>query len=196
MMAWRRLGDKPLSEPMMVCLLTHICVIRPQWVNTLRSRQNGRRFPHDIFKYIFLNENVGISITISPTFVLNGSINNIPSLVKIMAWRRSGAKPLSEPMMVSLLTHICVTRPHWVKEKYPWCLLSTPATALLTVSSKLQFWQTFISPGSFLYILLFRVLYLEDSLTQLPCEIKIPLLYNLWQEVPALWIYSWNKNIF
>ena len=27
----------------------------------------------------------------------------------------SGDKPLSEPMMVSLLTHICVTRPQWVK---------------------------------------------------------------------------------
>ena len=27
------LGDKPLSEPMMVRLLTHICVNRPQWVN-------------------------------------------------------------------------------------------------------------------------------------------------------------------
>ena len=26
-------GDKPLSEPMMVRLRTHICVTRPQWVN-------------------------------------------------------------------------------------------------------------------------------------------------------------------
>ena len=32
-----------------------------------------------------------------------------------MAWRRPGDKPLFEPMMVSLLTHICVTRPQWVK---------------------------------------------------------------------------------
>ena len=31
-MAWRQIGDKPLSEPMMVNLLTHICVTRPQWV--------------------------------------------------------------------------------------------------------------------------------------------------------------------
>ena len=30
MMAWRRSGDKPLSETMMVGLLTHICVTRPQ----------------------------------------------------------------------------------------------------------------------------------------------------------------------
>ena len=31
-MAWCRPGDKPLSEPMMACLLTHICVARLQWV--------------------------------------------------------------------------------------------------------------------------------------------------------------------
>ena len=31
-MAWRRPGDKPLSEPVMVCSPTHICVTRPQWV--------------------------------------------------------------------------------------------------------------------------------------------------------------------
>ena len=35
-------------------------------------------------------------------------------MVQIMAWRRQGDKPLSEPMMASLLTHICVTRPQWV----------------------------------------------------------------------------------
>ena len=37
-------------------------------------------------------------------------------LVQIMAWRRPGDKPLSEPMMVRLPTHICVTRPQWVKD--------------------------------------------------------------------------------
>ena len=41
-------------------------------------------------------------------------INNIASFVQIMVWRRSGHKPLSELMMVSLLMHICVTRPQWV----------------------------------------------------------------------------------
>ena len=30
---------------------------------------------------------------------------------------RPGGKPLSEPMIVSLPTHICVTRPQWVKGK-------------------------------------------------------------------------------
>ena len=88
---------------------------RSYWVNTLRPRQNGRRLADDTFKCIFLNENVRISIKISPKFVPKGPINNIPALVQIMAWRRSGDKPLSEPMMVNLLTHICVTLPQWVK---------------------------------------------------------------------------------
>ena len=56
-----------------------------------------------------------VSIKISLKFVPKGPINNCPSLVQIMAWRRPGDKPLSEPMMVRLLTYICVIRPQWVK---------------------------------------------------------------------------------
>ena len=83
-------------------------------VNTLRPRQNGRHFAEDTFNHIFVNENARISIEFSLKFVPNGPINNIPALVRIMAWRRPGDKPLSEPVMVSLLTHICGTRPQWV----------------------------------------------------------------------------------
>ena len=57
---------------------------------------------------------VCITIKISPKFIPKRPINNITVLVQKMAWRRPGDKPLSEPMMVSLLTHICVTRPQWV----------------------------------------------------------------------------------
>ena len=67
---------------------------------------------------IFLNENIWIPIKISLKFVPKGRINNIPALVQIMAWRRPGDKPLSEPMMVSLPTHIYVTRPQWVKKHF------------------------------------------------------------------------------
>ena len=94
-------------------LFAHGPIVRV--INTLRPRQNGRRFADDTFKRIFLNENVIISIKISLKFVPKGPINNNPALVQIMAWRRSGDKPLSEPMTVSLLSHICVTRPQWVK---------------------------------------------------------------------------------
>ena len=92
-------------------------------INTLRPRQNGHHFADDTFKTIFLNENIRISIKISLKFVPNVPIN-IPALVQIMAWRWPGDKPLSEPMMVSLLTHICVTRPQWVNKvarKCNWC---------------------------------------------------------------------------
>ena len=88
-----------------------LCVI----FNTLRPGQNGRHFADDTFKCIFFNENVRNSIEISLKFVPKGPINNIPALVQIMAWRRPGNKPLSEPIMVRLLTHICVTQPQWVK---------------------------------------------------------------------------------
>ena len=68
--------------------------------NTLRLRQNGWHFPDDIFKCIFLNKNVQISIKILLKFVpSHGPINNIPSLVQIMACHQPGDKPLSEPMM-------------------------------------------------------------------------------------------------
>ena len=81
---------------------------RKHWMlNTLRPRQNGCYFPDIIFKCMFLNENVWIPIKISLKFALKGPINNILAL--------DGAKPLSEPVLVCLLTHICVYRPQWVK---------------------------------------------------------------------------------
>ena len=70
----------------------------------------------DIFKCIFLNENDRIAIQISLKFAPDSPIdNNPPLIILIMAWLRIGNKPLSEPMMISLLTHICVTRPRWVR---------------------------------------------------------------------------------
>ena len=43
----------------------------------------------DIFKCVFLNENlwIPIDINISLMFVPKGPMNNIPSLVQIMFWR-------------------------------------------------------------------------------------------------------------
>ena len=89
-------------------------------INTLRPRQNGCYFADDTFKRIFLNQNVRNSIDISLKFVPKGRIHNIISLVHIMAWRRPGDKPLSEPTIVRLPTHICVTRPQWVKASLQW----------------------------------------------------------------------------
>ena len=102
-------------------------------INTLRPRQNGRHFADDTFKRIFLNENVRISIKISLKIVPKGPIKNIPALVQIMAWRRPGDKPLSEPMIVVLLTHICVTWPQWVNLQSTDSLLKRGPKFVLTV---------------------------------------------------------------
>ena len=64
---------------------------------------NGRHFVGDIFKRIFLNEKVRFVTTISLKFVPNGPIDNNLALVEIMAWRRIGDMPLSEPMLARLI---------------------------------------------------------------------------------------------
>ena len=99
-----------IMNPQITSLVTRYTVT----LDTLIPRQNGLHFPH-IFKCIFLNENVWIAMEISLNFVPKGPINNIPTMVQIMAWHRPGDKPLSEPMMVNLLMHMCVIGPHVMK---------------------------------------------------------------------------------
>ena len=112
-------------------MLSAAIFYQPQSVNTLRLRQN---FTDDIFKCIFLHENAWIPIQISLKFVPKGPINNIPALVQIMAWRRPGDKPLSEPMMVSLPRHICITQPQWVKNYMIYWLLSENEAKMVGIS--------------------------------------------------------------
>ena len=104
-----------LKNYIYVYIYATIACLISYYIKTLRPRQNGRHFTDDTFNPIFLNENIRISIKISLKFVPKVPINNIPASVQIMAWRRPGDKPLSELMMVYVLTHMCVTRPQWVK---------------------------------------------------------------------------------
>ena len=116
--AVRRRIESPNMEPRNRPV-ADILIALENWLfifNTLRPRQNGRHFPDDIFKYICFNENVLISIKFPLKFIPKVPVNNIPALVQIMAWRQPGDKPLSETMMVTLLTHICVARPQWVND--------------------------------------------------------------------------------
>ena len=114
-MAWCWLDNSlgPVSNQTITLIIVRLAMIALS-LNTLRPKQNGRHSADDIFKCIFLNENEWIWLKISLKFVPKGPMNNIPALVQIMAWRRPGDKPLSEPMMVSLPMHICITRPQWV----------------------------------------------------------------------------------
>ena len=125
---------------------SHIqCCFIYWWVfNTLRPRQNVRHFPDDIFACIILKENVWISPKIALKFVLKVPVNNIPSLVQIMAWRRPGDTPLSEPMMVSLLTHIGVTRLQWVNF---WVCIGMTQVLMLTKYNWVHLQWTFVWVG-------------------------------------------------
>ena len=79
-----------------------VSCVRHWRVNTLRPRQDGRHFPNDIFKCIFLNENVHISIRISLKFVPRGPVNKIPALVHylnqswLVYWRIYASLGLNE----------------------------------------------------------------------------------------------------
>ena len=132
LMAWRRPGDKPLSEPVMVRLPTHICITRSQWVNpewvaglwslgspalfffffiTLRMQQNGCHVADDTFSCIFLGEN--FSAQNFTDFYPRGC--NWPSaLIQIMVWWWIANKPLPESCSMSY----GVTKPQWVILSY------------------------------------------------------------------------------
>ena len=77
--------------------LNYLCNVS---VNTLRPRQNGRHFPDDIFKCIFLNENVWISLQISLKSVPKVQINNILAIIwsngGIVYWRIYASFGLNE----------------------------------------------------------------------------------------------------
>ena len=81
-----------------------------------KAKMKWTTFQRRNFETYFVNENIWTLIKISlKLFVPEGPIDNIPTLIQIMAWPCADKKPLSESMMVSLPTYICVTRPKWVK---------------------------------------------------------------------------------
>ena len=70
--------------------------------NTLKPRQNGAHFTDDMFmfKHVPVDENFWCLNKISLQYVPWGLIDYMAALVQIMAWRRSGDNPLSEPVVV------------------------------------------------------------------------------------------------
>ena len=85
-----------LSRPAFPC--SSIQCLQPPW-----PRQNGSHFTDAIFKCILLNEIMWILLKISLKFVPKVQIDNIPTLVQIMAWHQSGDKPSSGPMIMMLV---------------------------------------------------------------------------------------------
>ena len=101
-------------------------------------------FADDIFKHIFFNENPWIAIKIPLKFVPKGPNNNILELVQIMAWHWPGDKPLSELVMVSLLTHICIDLSELINKgnimlKGPWKMLTPAQKYFMLVIASVSF---------------------------------------------------------
>ena len=78
--------------------ISAVCI----WLNALRPIQNRRHFPDDIFKCMFVNENVWTSIK-----QIHWSL--------LLSIQYSGIGSDNGLLMVSLLTDIYVTRPQSVK---------------------------------------------------------------------------------
>ena len=181
------------------------------------QRQNVRHFPDDILKWIFLNENIWILIKISLKFFFEVRINNIAALVQIMAWHRSGDKPLSEPVVVSCML-ICVTRPHWVKKfvlVVQWWL--NMLTHICVTRLQWSLWHIYMSMNSiwFHYVPLYKDQESLTKMTQLPhftdavfnnhdyftlhenhLAFKTTLKGGLLREVPLVILhYLWNVRL-
>ena len=73
----------------------------------------------DVFKCIFLSENIGSLIQISPKFLPKGPIYNKSALVQVMAWRQTGDKPLPEAMMTQFTDTYMGTR-GWFNLRRQW----------------------------------------------------------------------------
>ena len=89
----------------------------------------------DIFKCVFLNENDRIPIKISLKFVSKSPIDSKSALVQVMAWYRTGDKPLPELMLTHSLTPICGTRGTWVNMV---CIMWFPCGLLYELIARLR----------------------------------------------------------
>ena len=92
--------------------------IRWDWLLThLPIDKMTANLSDDIFKYIFFDEKYSISIRISLKFVPRGLIDNRPVLVQVIAWRRTGDKPLPEQTLTQFTDAcICGTWGRWINK--------------------------------------------------------------------------------
>ena len=110
-------------------------------LNTLRPRQNGCIF-HKTFSIAFSWMKM-YEFQLKCDCILFLRVH-LTILVQIMGWHQQGDKPLSEPIMINLLTYKCVTRPQWVNSLGPsdtiwrwrsWSTLYQIMTCCLTAPS-------------------------------------------------------------
>ena len=97
-LVWRRPGEKPFFNQ---CCLAH-------WGRD-KMADISQRTLSKAFSWMKI---YALRLIFHRSLFLR--VQLIPALVQIMAWRRPDDRPLSETIMVSLLMHVCVTRPQWL----------------------------------------------------------------------------------
>ena len=68
-------------------------------INSSPPGQNDCNIADDIYKHMFMNEKFCVLIEISPKFVPKDPVDNKSALVQVMAWHRTGDKPLAETIL-------------------------------------------------------------------------------------------------
>ena len=138
----------------------------------------------DIFNCIFLNEHDRILIQISLKYVPRSPIDNKTALVQVMAWRRTGDKPLPGPMMTQFIHHIFDTRGRWV---YKW--------GVLQLSSSIFPMDTFLLPLNIPLMLWQNGCYLSAQVSNLPKgsinKMPILLFSNVFSWM-KMFVFDWN----
>ena len=115
-------------------------------------------FTEDISKCIFLNENC---CKFTEVCSMEFNHNNWLASVLVMAWPGTGHKPLSEPMVVSLLMHICIIGPQCaspaanIENKYKWyvlkCMGGIIVVQLLPSCEKIELFKQMQFLGRFIF---------------------------------------------
>ena len=57
---------------------------------------------------------ISLKFVLEVQLIMISWFDNDSALVQVMAWHRTGNKPLPEPMLLSSLTHVCGSRGGWV----------------------------------------------------------------------------------
>ena len=91
---------KPLPEPMLTC---HQYCSVSFTLTDLSLDKMGTILADKIFNCISLNENDRIWIQIPLKYIPRSPVDNNLALVQVLAWHRTGNKPLPGPMMTHFI---------------------------------------------------------------------------------------------
>ena len=108
-----------------------------------------------------------------------------------MAWRQPGDKPLSEPRMVSILMHICVTRSQWVNQKMPQFFNKLESNcSLITYWLSMPSWDIVVNSIKLLYCL-----EIDSSPLDKMAAISQMIFSDefLWKKISVFWLlFHWS----